>query len=268
MKQRIITAIIALIIFVPFVIIGGMPFQLLVYAMATIGFVELIRMGKISKYSIPSILGIGLVWLILMQESNTDLTPLAWFTKSEVIMLMVLLLLSYTVLVKNKFTFDHAGVVLLSAIYVGMGFYYLIEARVGPESTDALATILYVFLIIWATDTGAYFFGRAFGKRKLWPKISPNKTVEGALGGVFLAIVVGVIFQAIHPIEDSFLAISSVSLLASIFGQIGDLVESAFKRHYEVKDSGNVLPGHGGILDRFDSLLFVMPILHLVGFFN
>ncbi|CDQ40083.1 MULTISPECIES: phosphatidate cytidylyltransferase [Virgibacillus] len=262
MKQRIITAIIALILFVPFVIIGGTPFNLFVYVMATIGFLELIRMGSIAKYSIPSLLGIGLLWTFLLSER----IDLAWLTKSDILMLIVLLLLSYTVLVKNKFTFDHAGVVLLSAIYLGMGFYYLTIAR--GEGIEGLATILYIFLIIWATDTGAYFFGRAFGKHKLWPKISPNKTVEGALGGVALAVLVGVIFQFIYPVENTFIGIICVSILASVFGQIGDLVESAFKRHYGVKDSGNVLPGHGGILDRFDSLLFVMPILHFVGFFN
>lgn len=266
MKQRIITAIVALIIFVPFVIIGGLPFEILVYIMATIGFLELIRMGNITKYSIPSVMGIVLLWVLMMQE-HSGITPLAWLTKTETVMLIVLLLLSYTVLVKNKFTFDHAGVVLLSAIYVGMGFYYLILAREG-ENGGGLATILYIFLLIWSTDTGAYFVGRAFGKRKLWPKISPNKTVEGALGGIVMAIITSIIFQLIHPIEDTLIGMIGVAIIASVFGQIGDLVESAFKRHFGVKDSGNVLPGHGGILDRFDSLLFVLPILHLVGFFN
>ncbi|RFA37741.1 phosphatidate cytidylyltransferase [Virgibacillus dokdonensis] len=266
MKQRIITAIIALIIFVPFVIIGGLPFEILVYAMATIGFLELLRMGNIAKYSIPSILGIGLLW-VLLQAEHMDAIPFMWLTKSEILMLIVLLLLSYTVLVKNKFTFDHAGVVLISAIYVGMGFYYLLLAR-GGEGGGGLATILYIFLLIWSTDTGAYFVGRAFGKRKLWPKISPNKTIEGALGGILLAIIVSIIFQIVHPIGDSLVGMIGVAIIASVFGQIGDLVESAFKRHFGVKDSGNVLPGHGGILDRFDSLLFVLPILHLVGFFN
>ncbi|WP_077300147.1 phosphatidate cytidylyltransferase [Virgibacillus pantothenticus] len=265
MKQRIITAIIALIIFVPFVIIGGLPFEILVYAMATIGFLELLRMGNIAKYSIPSILGIVLLWVLLRPE-HMEAIPFMWLTKSEILMLIVLLLLSYTVLVKNKFTFDHAGIVLISAIYVGFGFYYLLLAR--ESEGGGLATILYIFLLIWSTDTGALFIGRAFGKRKLWPKISPNKTIEGALGGVLLAIIVSIIFQLIHPLEDSIIVMMGVAVIASVFGQIGDLVESAFKRHFGVKDSGNVLPGHGGILDRFDSLLFVLPILHLVGFFN
>jgi phosphatidate cytidylyltransferase len=267
MKQRILTAIVALIIFVPFVIFGGLPFELLVYIMATIGLIELMRMREIGKYSVSSALGILLLWMLMLPSAGFDFIsiPEAFFHKSDVIMLVVLLLLSYTVLVKNRFSFDHAGFILLSTIYVGMGFSFLIETRNYID--DGLATIVYVFLVIWATDTGAYFFGRAFGKKKLWPKISPNKTVEGAIGGVILACIVAIIFHVFSPIQHhSMLVMVLVTVLASIFGQIGDLVESAFKRHYGVKDSGDILPGHGGILDRFDSMLFVLPVLHFIGF--
>lgn len=119
---------------------------------------------------------------------------------------------------------------------------------------------------IWATDTGAYFTGNAFGKRKLWPKISPNKTVAGAIGGIISAIVVAIVFQLVYPFTMPIYLLVGVALIISVFGQIGDLVASAYKRHYNVKDSGNILPGHGGILDRFDSLLFVLPILYIVQF--
>ncbi|MBP1949158.1 phosphatidate cytidylyltransferase [Virgibacillus litoralis] len=255
MKQRIQTAILAIIVFLPFVLIGGIPFEIFVYILATIGLVELMRMREIGKYSLPAILAIALLWLVLGS------IPILWVTKSEVIMLFVLLLLSYTVLVKNKFTFDEAGFILLSTIYIGMGFFYLIETR-----QDGLIYLFYVLLVIWSTDTGAYFTGKAIGKRKLWPKISPNKTIEGAVGGIALAIVVAIIFYLIEPFSDSLLLVIGVTIIVSIFGQIGDLVESAFKRHYDVKDSGNLLPGHGGILDRLDSLLFVLPILHFIHF--
>lgn len=186
-----------------------------------------------------------------------------WFSKVEVLLIIVMLLLSYTVLLKNKFTFDHAGFILLAALYVGMGFFFFIETR---DSPNGLINILYVFLIVWATDTGAYFIGRSFGKRKLWPEISPKKTIEGALGGIVLATLTGVIYHLITPFSYPIIIIIGVTMLASIFGQIGDLVESALKRHYGVKDSGDILPGHGGILDRFDSLLFVFPLLHFIGF--
>ncbi|WP_010649258.1 phosphatidate cytidylyltransferase [Oceanobacillus massiliensis] len=263
MKQRTITALLALVVFLPFVIIGGHVFTFLVYGIATVGLLELIRMRNIGDYLIPYILAILLLWLVLL-PSGDSMSFAGWFTKFEMIALIILLLLAYTVLVKNKFTFDHVGFILLTALYVGLGFLYLLETRNG---NNALNNILYAFFIIWTTDTGAYLFGRAFGKRKLWPMISPNKTIEGAIGGVVLAVVVAVVFHLISPFPHSLIIVIGVTILASIFGQIGDLVESAFKRNYGVKDSGKILPGHGGILDRFDSLLFVLPLLHLIHFF-
>ncbi|WP_339227739.1 phosphatidate cytidylyltransferase [Oceanobacillus sp. FSL K6-2867] len=262
MKQRTITALIALAIFLPFVIFGGLPFTILVYVMASVGLVELIRMRNIGGYIVPYLLAVLLLWLILIPGSSILLT-IGWFSKFEMIALIILLLLAYTVLVKNQFTFDHVGFILLASFYVGLGFYYLLETRDGNH---ALSNILYAFFIIWSTDTGAYLFGRAFGKRKLWPTISPNKTIEGALGGIVLACAVAIVFHLVEPFRHSLVTVVGVTILASIFGQIGDLVESAFKRNYGVKDSGNILPGHGGILDRFDSMLFVIPLLHFIHF--
>lgn len=262
MKQRTITAILALVVFLPFVIIGEIPFTILVYIMATIGFTELVRMRKINNYYIPLLLGVLLLWLILIPEKSGLLSSMM-YSKVEIFMLFVMLLLAYTVLVKNKFTFDDAGFILLAAVYVAVGFYYLIETR---NAMDGLWNVFFAFFIIWATDTGAYLFGKFFGKRKLWPDISPNKTIEGALGGVFLAAVVALIFHLIHPFPYTVWTVLIVTIFTSLVGQIGDLVESAFKRHYRVKDSGNLLPGHGGILDRFDSMLFVLPFLHFIHF--
>ncbi|WP_178075295.1 phosphatidate cytidylyltransferase, partial [Pseudomonas sp. 2822-17] len=95
--------------------------------------------------------------------------------------------------------------------------------------------------------------------------ISPKKTIEGAIGGLLSAFVIGTIYVIIFPIFDSWVIATLIIIVVSVTGQLGDLVESALKRHYSVKDSGQVLPGHGGILDRFDSLIFVMPILYLLG---
>ncbi|MBM7552717.1 phosphatidate cytidylyltransferase [Thalassobacillus pellis] len=260
MKQRVITAIVGVLIFLPLVILGGYPFQIFVYLIASIGIFELMRMKRIARYSIPSLLTLLLLWALMFPTDwSAELGIIV--PKSELTLFTVLLLLSYTVLVKNRFTFDDAGFLLLSAIYVGMGFHYLIETQ------DAgLEYVFYSLFVIWATDTGAYFFGRTFGKRKLWPKISPKKTIEGALGGVILACIVAFVFQIVYPLPPGMLIVLFVTTLVSAFGQIGDLVESAFKRHYAVKDSGNILPGHGGVLDRFDSLIFILPLLHFINF--
>lgn len=263
MKQRTITAVVAALIFLPIVFLGGTVFKLFVYVIASIALLELVRMKKISRYSVASGLGLLLMWALMFPYSDlkpyVDLTE--FITKSEITLLAVLILLSYTVLVKNRFTFDDAGFLLISVIYIGMGFNYLIETRSG-----GLEYLFFALFIVWATDTGAYVFGRAFGKHKLWPQISPKKTVEGAVGGILLACIVAVVFQLVAPLDHSMVIVLLVTILISMAGQIGDLVESAFKRHYAVKDSGKILPGHGGVLDRFDSLIFILPILHLINF--
>lgn len=265
MKQRTITAVVAALIFIPIVFFGGMIFNVFVYIIASIALLELVRMKRISRYSVAAGLGLLLMWALMLPyksiENYVDITE--FITKSEITLLAVLVLLSYTVLVKNRFTFDDAGFLLISVIYIGMGFNYLIETR-----DEGLEYLFFALFIVWATDTGAYLFGRAFGKRKLWPQISPKKTIEGSIGGILLACAVAIVFQIVAPLEHSMIIVILVTILISITGQIGDLVESAFKRHYAVKDSGKILPGHGGVLDRFDSLIFILPILHLINFIS
>jgi phosphatidate cytidylyltransferase len=124
--------------------------------------------------------------------------------------------------------------------------------------------LFFILFMIWATDSGAYFVGKSMGKNKLWPVISPNKTIEGAVGGIFFSIIVAFICYFTNFVDFSLPAVLAISILVGIFGQIGDLAESAFKRIYDVKDSGNLLPGHGGLLDRLDSALFVFPLLHVL----
>ncbi|WP_138414775.1 phosphatidate cytidylyltransferase [Aquibacillus sediminis] len=265
MKIRIITAIIAIALFFPIVFYGNWPFYLIMYVIGSIGVLELLKMRKQNIYPVPTIITLLLLWSLLFPYSDNIMIGNFHFTKVEITLLVVLLLLSYTVLLKNKFTFEDAGFFVLSAIYVGLGFFYFIQTR---DADQGLIYIFYGILVILATDTGAYFFGRAFGKRKLWPEISPNKTIEGAVGGILLSCIIAIIFHSFVPVHSSTFVVLIVTILASAFGQIGDLVESAFKRHYEVKDSGKILPGHGGILDRFDSWLFVFPLLHFIQFFS
>lgn len=260
MIKRILTAIIALIIFVPFVVYGNCPFVLFIYLLATIGFIELINMQKEKKHYLPIITSVLVLWMLLFPGLE-DKLPYIQMTKADIALIFSMLLLVYTVLLKNQFSFQTAGFFLLTLAYITIGFYFFIHTR-----NAGLNYLLYALFIVWATDSGAYFVGRSLGKRKLMPAISPKKTIEGALGGIVSACVVAIAFQLVAPFPVSFFTIIMVTILASIIGQLGDLVESAFKRHFEVKDSGSILPGHGGILDRFDSLLFVLPFLYVIGF--
>ena len=262
MKQRIITAIFAFAFFIPLVIIGGPIFTIGIYLIASIGLYELLRMREIQLFSVEGIVTWLALAVLLMPTSLAErVTETIGYTKIEMAFAIVLILLIYTVIVKNKFTFDHAAFAVLGVLYVGIGFYYLIETRMS-----GIQFVLYALMVIWTTDSGAYFIGRKLGKRKLWPEISPNKTIEGFIGGIISAILFACIFQYFYPLTSSYLILIAVTIVASVIGQLGDLVESALKRHFDVKDSGKILPGHGGILDRFDSLLFVLPLLHFLHF--
>ena len=265
MKQRIITGVIAAALFIPFVIYGGAPFALMISALAVIGFYEILKMKGISLFSLPGALGtLAILILVVPDEwSNKVLEVIQYESKLMIVYGVMALLLIYIVLVKNKMTFDEIGFILLSAFYVGLGFHYFIETRfIGLEF------VVFVLLVVWTTDSGAYFVGRKFGEKKLWPEISPKKTVEGFIGGIVIAVLFAIAMQLIYPFASNYMQLILVTIVASIVGQMGDLVESAIKRHYGVKDSGNILPGHGGILDRFDSLLFVVPLLHFLHFFG
>ncbi|MFV0559764.1 MAG: phosphatidate cytidylyltransferase [Enterococcus sp.] len=266
MKQRVITAVVALALFIPIVWVGGITIELTAALLAVVGVYELFRMKGLTLLSFEGVLSaIGAAILVLPKDrfffflpENTNVYMLFY--------LVVMILLGTSVISKNTYTIDEAGFPVLVSLYVGMGFQNFVTAR-----TASLIVLIFGLFIVWATDIGAYMFGRRFGNRKLLPAISPNKTVEGALGGIVSAVVVALIFLLIFPGESYFghgtIVMLFLTIIFSIVGQFGDLVESAIKRHYDVKDSGNILPGHGGILDRFDSLLFVFPIMHLFGVF-
>lgn len=150
---------------------------------------------------------------------------------------------------------------LVAVIYVTLPLFLLADLAEVQDSYNNLLAIGLIFLI-WANDTGAYFVGSKLGKHKLAEAVSPNKTWEGFFGGLVLSIVVGVIFANISgydPLNWAFFGIA-----AGIFGTLGDLFESSLKRYTGVKDSGNIMPGHGGLLDRFDGFFFLIPVVWMI----
>ncbi|WP_407855975.1 phosphatidate cytidylyltransferase [Enterococcus hailinensis] len=264
MRQRVITAVVALVIFIPILYVGGVVLEVAAAVLTGIGVYELFRMKGLAILSFEGVLSIlGAVFLVLPAERWM---PFLSGNNSNFLLfyLTVMIILGFSVVSKNTYTIDEAGFPVIVSLYVGVGFQNLVTAR-----ANSLAILLFAFFIVWSTDIGAYMVGRQIGKHKLWPEISPNKTTEGALGGIASAIVVAIIFFLVQPavFHYNLVTIILFTLIFSIVGQFGDLVESAIKRHYDVKDSGNILPGHGGILDRFDSMLFVFPMMHLLGLF-
>jgi phosphatidate cytidylyltransferase len=158
------------------------------------------------------------------------------------------------------------GVVVLAAgvLYIGLAGLALIELRHDGEA--GRGNVLFLFLVVWASDIGAYMAGRAFGGPKLAPTISPNKTWSGALGGMACAMLVGGACALAFTPGASMFAIAVVVLLVGTASQAGDLLESAIKRHFKVKDTSSLIPGHGGLLDRLDGVLAAAPVAALVSF--
>ena len=149
---------------------------------------------------------------------------------------------------------------LNALLYIGIPFGILIW-RVGVDFNFPLFLIA-TFVMIWLNDTGAYFVGKAFGKTKLHPKISPGKTVEGLFGGAVCTLGTAVIIFQITGVQSLYFWLV-VAIILFLFSVIGDLSESAWKRYYKIKDSGSVLKGHGGFLDRLDSFIYAAPIATL-----
>lgn len=258
MKTRTITSLVALAIFLPLLWIGSWPLLIGSLGLGIIAMSEFFMMKQKRFFSITGLIAVVTTIVLILPEGSLAFLPNG-LTVSHLFYLSGMALLAITVLSKNDFTFDDAGVFLLAALYIGTGFhYFLATAETG------FFMVLFVLLIVWGSDTGAYLVGMRFGKRKLAPLISPNKSVEGAVGGILFAALVAVLYgQFYNPYAFSFRTLLLMGVILSLVGQLGDLTESAYKRYFGVKDSGTLLPGHGGILDRFDSMLFVMPAFQL-----
>ncbi|MDY0222733.1 MAG: phosphatidate cytidylyltransferase [Desulfobacterium sp.] len=146
---------------------------------------------------------------------------------------------------------------IMGIVYLPLFLSFLVLMR---NSHQGAVWVIWTFLIVAASDTGAFYVGTHFGRHKLAPRVSPNKSVEGSVAGILAAIVVGVVFDLLFIENVSLLQAASFSALAAAVGQVGDLFESALKRRGGIKDSGSILPGHGGILDRIDGLIFALPL--------
>ena len=260
MKQRLITGVIAAALFLPIVWLGGLPFLLAVYFIASIGLFELLRMRGIPITSFSGTVALLVVWGLLLPDDI--LQQVSWvseFDRFGWLYIGIIVLLGWTVVSKNRFSFVDAGFVTVSMLYVGIPLAYFYELR-----ELGLAYLLLVMLTIWASDIGAYQVGRKIGKRKLWETISPNKTIEGFFGGVVAAVLVAACFYVFSDIAYPLWHFLLLGIVIASVGTFGDLVESAYKRHFHVKDSGAILPGHGGVLDRFDSLMYTLPVLFIL----
>ncbi len=259
MTQRVISAVVALAVFVPLLFMGGRPFDLMVAIIAMIAFYEILNMAEIPFFSWQGIVGLLTMLSQLLPSYILALLPQG-IDYMTLYFAGVAALLIIMVFKPEELNFESVAVLTLAAVYVGRGFHLLIETRLL-----GFLPILYILIMVWGNDTFAYLIGRQIGRTPLAPKVSPNKTIEGSIGGILGAFLCS---SAVLYFSNQFgLTILDNLILAivlGLIGQVGDLVESSIKRHYQVKDSGNIMPGHGGFLDRFDSLLLVLPMFYFL----
>lgn len=264
LQKRVVFGVIAAAIFLPVLWMGGLAFELMIGFLAMIATAELLKMHRLSPSSVEGLLAMLATFVLALPIENY-LTFLPTDGNYTLFAVVVFLLLGSIVFHIGEYTYSDVVYPIASSFYVGIGFHHVIGAR-----ADSFTKVLFALFIVWATDIGAYLVGRKMGRRRLMPRVSPNKTLEGSIGGVATAVLVSAIFMMVDKTVaagHSFINVLLMVAVFSIFAQFGDLVESAIKRHFGVKDSGKVIPGHGGILDRFDSIIFVFPIMHLFGLF-
>lgn len=252
-------------VFIPLLLylfhLGGVPFFVFVELLVVMSVWELFALTKIKLYIWQKILLVALATFPAVTYSYFD----GRFLFEFLLVTMFLTTLPHTFTRSLGEVSRTISTSFFGVLYLSLGFASLILIR----STDvvpaeqAAGWITFLFASIWIIDTAAYYVGVKFGKSKLSPAISPNKTVMGFIGGFLGAILAAGIFHFIFLKEVGFVALILPALIVAFFGQLGDLVESIFKREIGVKDSSNLIPGHGGMLDRFDSLVFAAPALYL-----
>jgi phosphatidate cytidylyltransferase len=262
MKERIISGVLGASFFLLVLWLGSWWYSVFIWILASICFLEYCRLFGYSHRKPQVILGLVFVtWIIIAGlRKQLGIESIALFQSLNMLVFILVIFLALLVFSRNQFDIYQMAHLFIGTIYIGLGFSYMINII---WHADGFIWSLFILLIIWANDTGAYFTGKNLGKRKLWPSISPNKTVEGSIGGILLGLIVSGIFGYFFPQVWSIGYALGLGLLISVVGQLGDLVESAIKRSTGTKDSGRILPGHGGVFDRFDSLIFTYLILQI-----
>ncbi|WP_350344988.1 phosphatidate cytidylyltransferase [Proteinivorax tanatarense] len=245
MFKRIGTAILGIPLILIIIWLGGLPLSASLLLLGMIATSEYTKMLNLPKFKV----GIPIAFFGFCLFFSSIPFHIIFFVYFFIIAVYLLIV---------NFHSEEINTLAYSLIpipYIFLPFWLLGAIR---QQENGFIFLLIILVIPWITDTGAYFVGLSVGKNKLLPSVSPKKTIEGALGGLFLCILFLVsanYYLDILAFHEAFL----FAFVGSILAQIGDLFESALKRKCNIKDSGDILPGHGGILDRFDSLLFIAP---------
>ncbi len=244
------------------IIPGGWVLFTINLLISAIGMMEFMRVAKVHKSVIAVFSYIALAVLYVMVYFRRPDLLAALF------MLYLIILFACMVIWYPKYSADQVLMAFSGLIYVGLGLSYIYQTRMFVTNGHLLVWL--IFICSWISDSGAYLTGIAIGKHKAFPKLSPKKSIEGCFGGIAGSILFGVAYKLvldlcfdIHLID--YLGLIVICGAGAIISQAGDLAASAFKRNFEIKDYGHLIPGHGGIMDRFDSIIFVAPLVYYLG---
>lgn len=268
LAKRVAFAVVAVPAVLWLVWLGGAPFAILLSAASGIAAWEFYQLA-IGAGSVP-LRGHGVALSAALPLFVYGRQLGLWVPGIDLVMLVVLELLTVALFARGaqRKPLEVVGITLLGVLYTGGMMSFAFALRYHPYAIGAAAgsaLVVLAFFLTWATDIGGYTFGRIIGGRKLMPSVSPGKTVAGAVGGLLFAILVAFLYERFVLRPEAQLgmlpqAVFLFALLVSVAGQVGDLVESMLKRQAGVKDSSHLIPGHGGMLDRIDSLLFSLPV--------
>jgi len=257
LKKRVTTALWGIPLIIAAIWFGQPWFTGLVAIWGMVAVFEFYRLVAASKQ--PTLTYLGLIWtlLFILSPLFDDTIPIPILLTSAVVVPLIWLLFRP----QKEGAFASWAWTIAGILYVGWLLSHLVALR-GLDS--GRNWVFFALFTTFATDTTAFFIGRAWGKHRLAPHISPAKTWEGAVGGVFGAIIVSLLFVLPTPVRVplNYGQAILLGLVVSVFGQLGDLVESLFKRNVGAKDTGKLLPGHGGALDRIDSILFASVVVY------
>ena len=272
LAKRVVVAVVAAPLALGAVYLGGLPLALFLAVAGGVGAWELYRMARHGGSDALASLGVPLAaalpLVVHLERLQLLRSPLA---VGGVVFVALLGAAIWARGVGGR-PLETVAVTAFGVLYTGgmLAFgYTLRHHRFVVDAAAGTALVFFPVILTWVSDIGAYFVGRALGKRKLIPAVSPGKTVAGAVGAVVVTMAAAPLYNSfvLRPVAE--LALSPwtaviFGLLVSAAAQVGDLAESMLKREAGVKDSSHILPGHGGILDRLDSLYFVLPVAHLV----